>query len=220
MSKKASGNVQKTTENQNQSVDTNTRQQLGGIQQAYSQAGLEGPSPLLTNAAGYGTAAQTAGNLGLGALSGDPTQMARLMNPYQQQVIDANNAQWQRTNLQTQNQVNDAATRAGAFGGSRQNVATGTALAANNLAQQGQTAGLLQSGYNNAVNQAGQLAGLGFQGAGLNANLGMGGVGSPAQWYADQLRKGFIMPTGGTSGGAQTTQGGSTSGGFHIPFFG
>jgi hypothetical protein len=220
MSKKGSANVQKTTENQNSSVDTNTRNQLGGIQQAFDAAGQAGPSPLATGAAGYGTGAQQAGNLGLGALSGDSASMAKLMNPFQSQVIDANNAQWQRVNQQTSNQVSDAATRAGAFGGSRQGVATGVALGANNLAQQQQTAGLLQSGYNNAVGQAGQLAGLGFQGAGLNANLGMGGVGSPEQWQAQMMKQGFIMPTGGTSGGAQTTFGGKTEGGFHIPFFG
>lgn len=220
MSKKGGVETQKTTNNANNSVDTQTRDYMTEIQNAARNAGLAGPSALTTGAAGYNTGLQTAGNLGLGALSGDPTAAGKLMNPYQQQVIDANNAQWQRVNQQTQNQIADRATQAGAFGGSRQGVATGTALSANNLAQASQNAGLLNSGFESAMQRAGGLAGLGFAGAGANANLGMGGVGSPNQWLLQMLNQGFRGPTGGTSGGAQTTTGGHTEGGFHIPFFG
>jgi len=53
--------------------------------------------------------------------------------------------------------------------------------------------GSLQSDYENAINQAGPLAGYGFQGANLNANLGFSGVGNGDQWRG---RKGFIQPTG------------------------
>lgn len=217
--KSASGNVQKTTENQNSSVDTNTRQQLGGIQNAYTNAGMAGWSPLINGSTGYNTQAMNAGQLGLSALSGNQQAAQQFMNPYQSQVIDANNAQWQRMNQQTQNQVANNATLAGAFGGSRQNVATGTALAQNNLAQGQQTAGLLNSGFNDAMNRASGLAGLGFAGGQANANLGMQGVGNPAQWLAQMMKQGFIMPTGGTSGGAQTTFGGKTEGGLDLnPF--
>jgi hypothetical protein len=127
--------------------------------------------------------------------------------------MDASNAQWQKANLQTMNQVNNQATAAGAFGGSRQGVAEGVALANNNMNQQSQNANLLSPGYNQAQNQASQLAGYGMQGANLNSNLGFGGVGSPSQWYAQQLKQGFIQPTGSTSGGAMTTVGGGYSGG-------
>lgn len=68
--------------------------------------------------------------------------MQPLMNPYDQRVIDAKNANWQKTNLQTMNQVNDAATRAGAFGGSHHGVAEGVPLASNNQAQATQAARL------------------------------------------------------------------------------
>lgn len=217
---KVGGSHQSTSEKNSSGVDQYTQGQLHGINDAFAQSGRDGPSPLLNDAARYGTTAQTAGNLGFGALSGDPAAAAKLMNPYQQQVIDANNAAWQKTNLQTSNQVNDAATRTGAFGGSRHGVAEGVALANNNQAQAQQTAQLLQGGYRDAINQAGQLAGFGFQGAGMNSNLGFGGVGSPSQWYAQQLRQGYIQPTGTFSD--QENHGTSFQGEARakVPFFG
>lgn len=210
------GGGSKTTNTQTNSLDDNTKNQLGSIWNARQQAGLAGPSPLLTGAAGFGSNAQGAGNLGMGALAGDPRMMGQLMNPYTQQVIGANNALWQKTNAQTANQVADRATQAGAFGSSRYGVALGTALSNNNINQQAQTAGLLSQGYTNAQGVAGQLAGLGFQGAGLNSNLGMAGVGSPSQWYANQLQQGYIQPTGSTTG--TTTSNVNANGGFKFGF--
>lgn len=220
MSKKTQGSVQKTTQNQNASVDTQTRDWLTEIMNAARNAGTAGPSPLVSNATGYFGTGQNAGLTGIGALSGNGQDVQKLMSPYTQNVIDANATQWGRINQQTANQVRDAATMAGAFGGDRRNVALGTALNANNVAQAQQNAGLLNQGYSNAMNQAGQLAGLGFQSAGANANLGLGGVGSPNQWLFQMLRQGFIQPTGGTSGGATTTAGGTTQAGFSFPFLG
>lgn len=176
---------------------------------AAQQAGAAGPSPLVGGATDYNTGLMKAGNLGMGALSGSPDAVKALMDPYQQQVIDANNAGWQRTNANTMNQVNDAATRAGAFGGSRAAVATGSALSQNNQAQQGQTAGLLSSGYNDAMTRAGQMASGGFAGSQANANLGMNGVGNPQQWLMMMLNQAFKGPMGSTSSGTQTGTSGS-----------
>ena len=190
-------------------VNQQTGDWLNQIFNAAQNAGITGPSPLVTGASDYFGRGQQAGQTGLGALSGNGQDVQRLMSPYQQQVIDANNTQWGRINAQTANQVRDAATQAGAFGGDRRNVALGTALTGNNVAQAQQNAGLLNQGYSNAMNQAGQLAGLGFQSAGANANLGMGGVGNPNQWMMNMLKQGFIMPTGQTaSGGSYTNQSG------------
>lgn len=216
MSKSAKGDRQ--TWNQNQAVDTNTRGQLGDIQNAFQAAGAAGPSPYATGAAQYNQGQMQAGNLGLSALSGNAGAVQQLMNPYTQGVIGTNNDLWQKINQQTQNQVNQNATQAGAFGGTRQGVATGVALAQNNLQQANQNATLLNNQYGQAINQAQGLAGLGFAGSNANAQLGLAGVGDPAQWYAQMLKQGFIMPTGSTSGGA--TAGTSTSGGFKIPFLG
>ncbi len=200
------GGKQKNKETQSynnqQSVDAATQAYNQNIQNAAQGAGAAGPSPLIQGATSYNTGLQNYGDVGTRALAGDQQAASQLMNPYQQQVIDANNAQWQHVNQQTQTQVDDRATRAGAFGGSRQAVATGTALAQNNAAQQQQTAGLLNTGYNNAMNQAQSLAGMGFAGAQQNANLGLGGVGNAQQWLMNMLNQGYHGPMGQTSSGA------------------
>ena len=197
------GGGQRQTQNSQTGVDPTTMAWMKQMWDAAQQAGQAGPSPLTTAAAGYNTGAMQAGQTGLNALGGDQAATQQLMNPYQQQVINATNSQWDQNDQHTMNAVNDRATQAGAFGGSRQGVATGTALAQNNLNRNAQVSGLLNSGYDNTMNRAGQLAGMGFAGAGANANLGMGGVGSPQQWLLNMLNQGFHGPTGTTSSGAQ-----------------
>lgn len=218
---------QKTTQNATQSgtqtgtsmIDPQSQEWQKRIMEAAQAAGGAGPSPLTTGASDYYSGVMKAGNMGLGAMSGDANAVAGLMNPYTKEVIDANSAQWDKTNQRTMNAVNDRATAAGAFGGSRHGIATGTALAENNMAQAGQTAGLLRGGYDEAMARAAQLAQGGYAGAGANANLGMGGIGSPDQWMLQALKQGWLGPMGqtntgsyaGQSGGAQTTFGGSAS---------
>lgn len=213
MSKSAGG--QRTSQSSQTGVDPTTMAYMQQIMDAAKGAGAAGPSPLVTGAAGFNTGAMTAGNLGMGALSGNAADAATLMNPYQQQVIDATNKQWDVNDQHTINAVNDRATAAGAFGGSRAAVATGTALAQNNLNRNSAVSGLLNTGYDSTMNRAGTLAGLGFAGSQANANLGMGGVGSPQQWLLNMLNQGFRGPTGTTSSGSQA--GVQTSGGFKIP---
>lgn len=210
MSKSAGGSVKKETTNGQTSVDQGTAQRMAEVWQAAQGAGYGGPSQLVTGATDFYTGAQGAGQAGMNALSGDPAAAARLMNPYQQQVVDATNSQWDQNDQHTMNTVNDAATKAGAFGGSRHGVATGTALAQNNMNRNQAVSGLLNTGYDNTMNRAGQLAGMGFAGAGANANLGMGGVGSPQQWLMEMLKKGYMGPTGSTSSGAATGMEGHT----------
>lgn len=111
-------------------------------------------------------------NLGMGALSGDPAAMAQLMNPYNQQVIGQMNQQYGHLANQTMNAINDQATQAGAFGGSRAAVAQGVGLANLNANQAMTQAQLLQSGYQNAQQQAAQLANLGMGANGQLAQLG------------------------------------------------
>lgn len=178
------------------SVDGTTMQYLQQIMQAAQQAGAAGPSPLVNGATGYNTSAMNAGQTGLAALSGDQNAVSSLMNPYTSNVINAMRDQANQTNQAGMTAINGAATQAGAFGGSRQGVATGTMLSQNARDLNSNIAGLLSGGFNDAMNRAGSLAGMGFQGAGSNANLGMGGVGSPQQWMLSQLRGGFVMPTG------------------------
>lgn len=209
-------NVQKTTQNNNTNIDAVSQGRTAAIWDAANGAGNSGPGGLLTGAGAYGTGAQTAGQRGLLALSGDPAAAQQFMNPYTQQVIDANDAGWQKANAQTVNRTNDLATRAGAFGGSRHGVAEGVALSNNAQAQAQQRAGLLNTGFENSMGRAGQAAGFGFQGAGMNANLGMSGVDNPDLWRLMMLRQGYLGPQGQQSSGAQTTFGGSS--GFQVGF--
>lgn len=199
--------------------DSQTQEYINKIMQSAQQqasAGAPGANPLTTGAGNYYGSAQTAGNLGLGALSGDPASVSQLMSPYQQQVIDANNTGWQRTNANSVNQVNDAATRTGAWGGSRAAIAQGTALSQNNQAQQQQTASLLNGGYTQAMGQATSLANLGMGGAQGAASLGdyLRNIQMQQQpgAYQSQVLKGALsgLPTGTTQ--TQTQSGNWLSG--------
>jgi hypothetical protein len=196
MSGGASGSRQTNASTNTNSIDDTTKAHYGTIWDAASKAAADGPGAPLTGASSYYTGMQGAGGMGMRALTGDQTALSGFMNPYQQNVIDANNAQWARTNAQTANQINGMATAGNAFGGSRYGVALGQALAANNLNQQSQTAGLLSSGYNDAMTRAGTMAGMGYNAAGQNANLGFAGVGDPNLWAMNIYKQGSMGPMG------------------------
>lgn len=205
-----SGGGQRSSTASQSGVDPTTMAYVQQIMAAAQAAGASGPSPLTTGAAGYNSGLQNAGATGTAALSGDPAAAAQLMNPYQGQVIDATNAQWDNQDQKTMNDVNSRATAAGAFGGSRAAVAQGSALAANNLNRNSQISGLLSTGYDNTMARAGTLAGMGAEGANQNANLGLGGVGNAQQWLMQMLNQGF-HPTGTTSSTSSAGVGGSGS---------
>lgn len=146
-------------------VDPRTQRMRGQVYDAATAAansGAPGLNPMLSGAQGFLTNGVGQGNLGLNALSGDAGAAGQLMNPYQTQVIDALNNQWDKINRQTTAGLNSQATQAGAFGGSRHGVAQGVALANNAQAQNSQIAGLLQGGFENAMGRAGQLANFGL----------------------------------------------------------
>ena len=117
---------------------------------------------------GYGTA----GNLGLGALTGDQAAYNQMANPYQSNVLDAMKNNWQWLQSQVTNNINDQATQGGYFGGSRQGVAQGEAQS--DLARQmaDQMAQLQLGGYNQVMSQAQGLAGMGLAGNQQAATLG------------------------------------------------
>jgi hypothetical protein len=104
--------------------------------------------------AGANTALNQAGSFFTGPETmsvGD--QAAQFMNPYQSQVIDANNAQFDQLRGQASMGANQEAMQAGAFGGSRHGVMAGTRLAQLDQTQMQQNANLLNSGYQNAMQQ-------------------------------------------------------------------
>lgn len=113
-----------------------------------------------------------AGNLGLGALSGDANALGSFINPYNQHVIDQVTGQYGRLADMTRTNISDAATKAGAFGGSRQGVAEGVALGELGRGMGQQVAGLQYQGFNDAMGRAGSLANMGLGANSQLASLG------------------------------------------------
>ena len=150
-----------------------TRGQFAGAQAAMNQAavpiGQMGQSAQLTTqgvpligqgAQQFGGAQQALGQ-GIGALTGaaqayDPSRVQQFMNPYQQQVIDESIRQINRQGDISRQNLQAQATRAGAFGGSREGVQRAELERA--LAEQKNAAivGGLSQGYQNAAQQAQQ----------------------------------------------------------------
>ena len=139
----------------------------------------------------------------LDALSGKAGANDAFMNPYQSQVIDQVNKNWDRNGQLAARGVNDAATQAHAFGGSRHGVAEGVASAQNELNRNTQVADLLNQGYTDSTNRALTSAGLASQ------------YGSPDLWRLNVLKQGFSgLPYGQTSRGTQGTA--STTAGWNL----
>jgi hypothetical protein len=148
-----------------------------------------------------------AGRIGADALSGDDGAVNRLMNPFQDQVIGAMGAEYDRMRGKALMGGNDMATRGGAFGGSRHALMQGERLGAIDRSQMETIAGLLQGGFNDAMGRAGQAAGLGLnaagqrlqgQGMGADFDMGVGNQRLQAQGMDSQYRLGV---------GAQQLQG-------------
>ena len=126
----------------------------------------------VNSALGNYQGAATAGNLGLGALSGNQADVSQLMSPFQQNVIDQVNAQYGRGAANITNSINANAAAAGAFGGNRAAVAQGQGLSDLANQQALQVAGITNQGYGQAMNQASQLANLGMSANGNAAGIG------------------------------------------------
>lgn len=135
--------------------------------------------------------------LGVGALSGNQQAFGQFMNPYLQNVLRQSNQQFDQLGQKALNLVNDQATQAGAFGGSRAAVAQG--VAAGQIANQQALANaqLLYGGFNDAQQRAQQAAQLGI--AGNQAALGA--LGFPTSIYAQGLPGAGSTTTYSQSGG-------------------
>lgn len=166
-----------------------TNRRAGEVYDAAKAAGASVPQPVLQSQ-GYFGGTQTAGQAGLDALSGNAAAAQQFQNPYQQQVIDQLNTQFGVQNQMTTQGINDQATQAGAFGGSRHGVAQGVALGENARNQGLLTANVLNQGFENSMGRAAQVANLGFGGAQAGADLGMQ-AGNPAVWRSTMLSRGF-----------------------------
>jgi hypothetical protein len=104
----------------------------------------------------------------------DPSGAQKFMNPYQQQVIDEAIKQINRQGQMSRQNLQGQATRAGAFGGSRQGVQDAELERALSQQRNAAIVGGLSQGYNQASAQAQQAfeqAQLGQGGAGLQGSL-------------------------------------------------
>lgn len=176
--------------NRNRSGPTKaTRAQQEELWRAAQSAGGKLPGGVTQAQDTFGLG-QQAGRQGLGALTGDPTMQQQFMNPYQSQVMDRLNEQFAVQNQMTTQGINDQATQAGAFGGSRHGVAQGVALGENARNQGMITANMLNQGFEGAMGRAGQVANLGFGSAQAGSELAMQ-AGNPAIWRLNMLQRGF-----------------------------
>lgn len=80
-------------------------------------------------------------------------QAQPFFNPFQQNVIGGLNQSYDRLRSQAQNNVNQAATSGGAFGGSRHAISSAVRLGEIDRAHMGQVGNLLHTGWQNAVTQ-------------------------------------------------------------------
>jgi hypothetical protein len=141
---------QMAMQNQNANLQPSQNMMMNAAQQA-QQAAYQ---------PGFGQG-QSAVQSGIGALQGaaqryDPSSAQAYMNPYQQQVIDESMRQIDRQGAIQQANLQGQATRAGAFGGSREGVQR--AELGRNLAETKNAAiiGALQQGYGTAQQQSQQ----------------------------------------------------------------
>jgi hypothetical protein len=162
--------------------------------------------PRLGSQIGVGQQGQPGQDQGFftGPLTQTPEQMAQpFMDPYQKQVVDATRNEFDQMRGQATVGANQAATQAGAFGGSRHGVMQGTRLGEIDRAQGTTISNLLSGGYQNAMEngvgfaqyQQGlqaqkQMEPLWRQQQGLNfMNLGMGQTGMVSSGTEDVEEK-------------------------------
>jgi len=162
-----------------------------------------GADPNSLDAADFYRRMLPGGQQGFAALNGDPAAMAGFMNPYTSNVIDQLKSQYGDLTARTNKAVDDYATQAGAFGGSRHDVARGVALAQEQKDQGSQIAGLLDQGYNDATSRAASAASAGMGAASSLDDFGryMRGVDIENQMRPLEILRGTLqgLPYGQTT---------------------
>ena len=168
---------------------------------------------------GTADALQAAGTGLNKALNYTPTDLSAYQNPYQQDVIDASLADLERSRQMMLNNQAGEATKAGAFGGSRQGVyeaetnrafadqvaKTTAGLNAANFNQAQQAAMANQNLNMNAANSLSNLANLGF-GMGRTVNQDLMAQGSLQQALQQALIDAGKGQFGGFAGSPTTAQ--------------
>jgi hypothetical protein len=137
-------------------------------QQQYLQGGLQQAQGLLGNWAGQGPV----------SAQGVAQDAQSMMTPYANAVIAPTRALGQQALTQNLQQVGANANQAGAFGGSRQGVMEGVAQSQEALGESNILGNLLNTGYGQALTQAGNLAN-------TRQQLGEGAASSLASMYGN-----------------------------------
>lgn len=180
-------------------------QVYGAAQDAAKNYQTVGPNAGQTAAMNQFGATANLGMGGANALAGDPAAIQKLMNPYMNNVMDANQQQYQRNASMLGNTMNSDATTAGAFGGDRSAIASGAAQGNLGAAHMSDVAGLLRGGYQDAMGQASTLANLGMNATG-NQFAGGGVMRDIAQQQANPgLMQQQILAAGMKGGNAGNT---------------
>jgi hypothetical protein len=150
---------------QTQSIDPAARQAyLDNLELAKSTASNLGVQKFAEFTPEYQAAQQRLTNLGMTGFT--PESISKFTNPYQQEVIDSAMGDIERQRQMQQVTDASSATRAGAFGGTRQAVQSALTNEAA-LRQGASTAAQLRSqGYGQAATLAQQAQQMGLQGAG------------------------------------------------------
>lgn len=131
----------------------------------------------------------TAGGLGYNSAAG--AQM--YANPFQNQVIQGLQNDAQRGMNMVSNQLGAAATRAGAFGGSRHGIAEGQALGDIQSQLNNQVGNLRYQGYQNAMNQSLQDQQMRLQAASQLGNLSNLGFGMGQEANKQLMQQGYMQ---------------------------
>ena len=122
-------------------------QNYGGLDVSQFAPQIAGQTALQT---GLASQAQGLGSLvGTGAGTGEGS-IASYMSPYQEQVMDASLAEFDRNAAMNQNQISDSAISMGAFGGGREGVMQAEMMRNNQMGRAQLQANLLNQGYQQA----------------------------------------------------------------------
>lgn len=147
----------------------------GASQQPYTPYGgqtVAGVSDLTTGAAEDFQHGSKLLGQGVDAMGGDQEAFSKFFNPYQQNVLDSVQRQTNEQAKLASMGVNDEATRAGAFGGSRHGVAEGVALGDVYNKGADRMAGLTAQGFTDSWGRAQDAANFGMGSAGKAAGMG------------------------------------------------
>lgn len=180
-------------------------QQRTGIANVNAAAGSAQP---------YIDAATVATTAGMSSAQPGELEIAKYMNPYQQQVIDATMRQLSQSNEQAQSGALGTAISSGAFGGDRAGIAAANLANQQGMAMGSTLAGLNAQNYGQAVQTAQQQQGVTLgatqadlarflQGGGQLANLGVTAQQAGLQGAEAQINAGTLEQ--------QTEQAGKTA---------